>query len=64
MIVADTGPIIAFARVGRLELLRQVVEKLVVPEAVYEDLVIKGQGRPDEELLPAFLREIGEVPTP
>ena len=44
--MADTGPIIAFARVGRLALLQQVVEKLAVPEAVYEDLVIKGQGRP------------------
>lgn len=46
MIVADTGPIIAFARIGRLDLLYQVVRELVIPEAVYEDLVIKGKGRP------------------
>ena len=46
MIVADAGPIIAFARVGRLALLQQVVTELVVPHAVYEDLVIKGRGRP------------------
>lgn len=46
MIVADTGPIIAFARIGRLDLLHQVVGDLVIPEAVYEDLVIKGKERP------------------
>jgi len=46
MIVADSGPIIALARIRRLDLLQQVVGELVIPEAVYEDLVIKGRGRP------------------
>lgn len=46
MIVADTGPIIAFARIRRLNLLRQVIEELVIPNAVYDDLVVKGKGRP------------------
>ena len=46
MIVADTGPIIAFARLGRLELLHQVVETLVIPEAVYAELVSRGRDRP------------------
>lgn len=45
MIVADAGPIIAFARIGRLDLLQQVVGELIIPEAVYDDLVIKGKGR-------------------
>jgi predicted nucleic acid-binding protein len=45
MIVADTGPLIAFARLGRLNLLRQVVEALVIPEAVYEELVGRGHDR-------------------
>lgn len=46
LIVADAGPIIAFARIGRLDLLRQVVEEIVLPEAVYEELVTRGAGRP------------------
>jgi predicted nucleic acid-binding protein len=46
MIVADTGPIIAFARLGRLDLLHQVVEALVIPDAVYEELVGRGHDRP------------------
>jgi predicted nucleic acid-binding protein len=46
MIIADAGPIIAFARIGRLALLQQVVGELIVPDAVYEELVVKGGDRP------------------
>ena len=45
MIVADAGPIIAFACIGRLALLQQVVGEFVVPDAVYEELVVKGGDR-------------------
>lgn len=45
MIVADAGPIIAFARIRRLDLLRSVVGELVIPDAVYEELVQKGPSR-------------------
>ena len=43
MIVADAVPIIGFSRIERLELLRQVVGELVIPDAVYEELVVKGR---------------------
>jgi predicted nucleic acid-binding protein len=46
MIVADAGPIIGFARIGRLDLLRQVLGEVVIPEAVYEELVGSGRDRP------------------
>jgi uncharacterized protein len=46
MMVANTGPIIAFARIGRLDLLHQVVGELVIPGAVYEELTGQGQERP------------------
>lgn len=46
MIVADAGPVIAFARSGRLDILRSVVGEVAVPEAVYQELVTGGQGRP------------------
>lgn len=46
MMVADSGPIIAFARIGRLDLLRQVVGELAIPEAVYEELTGQGHERP------------------
>jgi predicted nucleic acid-binding protein len=46
MIVADAAPVIAFARLGRLALLQHMVEERVVPDAVYDDLVVKGRGKP------------------
>tara|TARA_B100000315_G_scaffold258305_1_gene309949 strand:- start:1193 stop:1678 length:486 start_codon:yes stop_codon:yes gene_type:complete len=46
MIVADTGPIIAFARIGRLDLLRQVAQEVVIPQAVYEEIIGQGEVRP------------------
>ena len=51
MIVADSGPIIAFARIGRLNLLWQVVGELVIPDAVYDELVVKGKGKPGAEVV-------------
>jgi uncharacterized protein len=46
MIIADAGPIIAFARIGRLALLQQVIGEFVVPDAVYEEWVVRGGDRP------------------
>jgi predicted nucleic acid-binding protein len=45
-IVSDAGPILSFARAHRLDLLHQVVGKLIIPDAVYEDIVMHGAGRP------------------
>ena len=45
MIVADTGPLIAFARIGRLDLRQQVAGELVIPEAVHAEMT-KVRDRP------------------
>jgi predicted nucleic acid-binding protein len=45
VIVADSGPIIVFARIGRLNLLQQVLEELIIPEGVYKEVVERGAGR-------------------
>lgn len=50
-IVADSGPILSFARATRLDILKAVVGKLIIPEAVWDDLVVKGAGRPAARLL-------------
>jgi len=44
-IVSDAGPILLFARAGRLEILRQVVGELIIPPAVVEELAVRGRGR-------------------
>jgi uncharacterized protein len=44
--VADSGPILSFARANHLDLLHQVVGNLTIPDAVYEDIVVRGAGKP------------------
>jgi hypothetical protein len=41
--VVDAGPILSCARAQRLELLRAVVDMLLIPEAVYDDIVVLGR---------------------
>lgn len=45
-IVSDAGPIITFARAGKLDLLKEVIGNLQIPQAVYDEVVVKGAGKP------------------
>jgi predicted nucleic acid-binding protein len=49
MFVADSGPIISFARADRLGIVRQVVRELWIPDAVYHEVVTMGAGMPGAE---------------
>jgi predicted nucleic acid-binding protein len=44
--VCNATPLIALARIGRLEPLRLAFEQVAIPEAVYDEVVVKGSGRP------------------
>ena len=46
IVVADSSPLIALARIGRLELLRSVLGSVLLPAAVWTELVQMGIGRP------------------
>jgi len=46
MIVSDAGPILIFARIGRISLLRDVTGSLLIPDVVYEEIVFKKVGMP------------------
>ena len=50
MIVSETGPIIAFARIQRLDILRSVAEEIAVPEAVYRELIAVRPGLPGSKV--------------
>jgi len=45
MIVSDSGPIIAFSRIGRLDILHELFSRVIIPDAVHDELIMKGQGR-------------------
>lgn len=46
MIVSDSGPIIAFSKIGRLDILRLLFERVLIPDAVHDEVVVRGIGRP------------------
>jgi uncharacterized protein len=47
LLVADSGPLIAFARLGRLEVLRTLATRLVVPTAVWREVTMEKPGLAD-----------------
>lgn len=45
-VVSNSTPIIALARINELGLLHSIFGSIIIPEAVYDEVVLKGAGRP------------------
>src|SRR3972149_3046244 len=52
-VVANAGPLIVLAAVGQLDLVGRLYERVLVPEAVFEEITGAGAGRPGAMELPA-----------
>jgi predicted nucleic acid-binding protein len=65
MIVSDSTPLVAFARLGRLDLLRRIVQHVLIPQAVMQEFT-EGKNRPGaEEIRSASwveVRVVGTIP--
>ena len=61
MIVSNSTPLIAFARIGELELLRQIVRHVLVPEAVWQEVTEAGNRPGAEEIRGASWVEVRTV---
>lgn len=48
-IISDSGPIISFARVQSFHILQQVIPQVMIPQAVYIEIAIKGKGKPGSQ---------------
>lgn len=46
IVVVDSGPLILLAQVHRLDLLRGLFQKVLIPDAVYHEVVERGADRP------------------
>ncbi len=45
MIVSDSSPLIYLSKIGRLNLLKRVYNKILIPKDVYEETVIEAKGK-------------------
>ena len=45
-VVSNSSPLINLARVGRMDILRQLYGKVVIPEAVWNEVVVQEAGQP------------------
>ena len=48
-VVSNASPLINLARIGQLALLPRIFGGLLVPEAVWQEVVVGGQGQPGAE---------------
>jgi predicted nucleic acid-binding protein len=48
-VVCDASTLIALARIGQLDILAQVGEQVMIPMAVYDEVVVKGTGKPGSD---------------
>ncbi len=46
IVVSNTSPIINLAAIGRLELLQQLYGTIAIPQAVYNEIAVRGSGQP------------------
>ncbi|RJQ72190.1 MAG: DUF3368 domain-containing protein [Desulfobacteraceae bacterium] len=45
-VASNSSPLINLARIGKLDLLRIVFERIIIPEAVWQEVVVEGEGQP------------------
>lgn len=57
--VSNSTPLIFLARIGKIRLLEKIFEKILVPEEVYSEVVVKGKdrGHPDFVLVEELVNE-------
>ncbi len=49
MLIVDSGPLIAFARIGQLALLPKLGSRIVIPPAVWQEVTITSSAAPGAE---------------
>jgi len=49
IIISNSTPLVHLSAMGRLDLLRQLFGEVIIPEEVYQEVVILGRGKPGSE---------------
>ncbi len=49
IVVSNSSPLIALAKIGKLYILRELFKEIIIPKAVWNEVVVKGKGKPGAE---------------
>ena len=49
VVVSDSSPIISFARANKLHIIPSIYKKVIIPQGVYDEIVVKGRGKSGAE---------------
>ncbi len=51
VVISDTSPLINLARIGQLDLIPRLFGQVLIPQAVYHEIVEQGAGQPGAEVI-------------
>ncbi len=61
-VVCNSSPLVNLSRIGRLYLLEKLYTEIIIPQAVYQEVAINGQGLPGaDEIARANWISVGKV---
>ena len=61
-VVSDSSPLIHLSQIGRLSLLREIFGELLIPPAVYHEVVVEGREKPgSREIMDASWIKVVEI---
>ena len=49
IVVSNSSPLIALAKIGKLYILGELFKEIIIPKAVWNEVVVKGKGKPGAE---------------
>jgi predicted nucleic acid-binding protein len=50
-VISNASPLIALIRIGQLDLLRQLYSEIIIPDAVWHEVVVEGADQPGAEVV-------------
>jgi predicted nucleic acid-binding protein len=61
IVISNSSPIIALARIQRIDILKRLFGKVYIPQIVYEEVVPKGKYRQQDEIIRQAIADFIEV---
>ncbi len=49
IVIVDSSCLIGLSKIGKLEILHQIFGKIIIPDAVYHEVVVRGKGKAGAE---------------